>query len=99
MCIRDRVREENQTQAKRVLKKDLYDLTAADLMGFDVVIDAFGAWTEDTLAQHSTSLKHLCDILSLSLIHISALQKRFFLCKLAYCRVLCYDIDRTQNMC
>ncbi len=58
------VREENQTQAKHVLKKDLYDLTAADLMGFDVVIDAFGAWTEDTLAQHSTSLKHLCDILS-----------------------------------
>ena len=31
---------------------------------FDVVIDAFGAWTEDTLPQHSTSLKHLCDILS-----------------------------------
>lgn len=58
------VREENQTQAKHVLKKDLYDLTAADLKGFDVVIDAFGAWTEDTLAQHSTSLKHLCDILS-----------------------------------
>ena len=58
------VREETQSQAKHVLKKDLYDLTAADLMGFDVVIDAFGAWTEDTLAQHSTSLKHLCDILS-----------------------------------
>ena len=58
------VREENQTAAQKVLKKDLFDLTAADLMGFDVVIDAFGAWTEDTLAQHSTSLKHLCDILS-----------------------------------
>lgn len=29
-----------------------------------MVIDAFGAWTEDTLPQHSTSLKHLCDILS-----------------------------------
>ena len=28
---------------------------------FDVVIDAFGAWTEDTLPQHSTSLKHLCE--------------------------------------
>ena len=27
-------------------------------------MDAFGAWTEDTLGQHSTSLKHLCDILS-----------------------------------
>ena len=58
------VRGENQTQAKQVLNKDLFDLTAADLSGFDVVIDAFGAWTEDTLPQHSTSLKHLCDLLS-----------------------------------
>ncbi|MGN1097276.1 MAG: NAD(P)-dependent oxidoreductase [Clostridia bacterium] len=58
------VREDNQTAAQNVLKKDLFDLTAADLKDFDVVIDAFGAWTEDTLPQHSTSLKHLCDILS-----------------------------------
>ena len=58
------VREENQTSAQHVLQKDLFDLTAADLQGFDVVVDAFGAWTEDTLPQHSTSLKHLCDILS-----------------------------------
>ncbi len=50
------VREENQTAAQKVLKKDLFDLTAADLAGFDVVIDAFGAWTEDTLSHHSTSL-------------------------------------------
>ena len=58
------VRTENQTEAQNVLQKDLFDLTAADLKGFDVVVDAFGAWTEDTLYQHSTSLKHLCDILS-----------------------------------
>lgn len=58
------VRKENQTAAQKVLKKDLFDLTAADLKPFDAVIDAFGAWTEDTLPQHSTSLKHLCDILS-----------------------------------
>lgn len=58
------VRGDNATAAQEVLKKDLFDLTAADLKGFDVVIDAFGAWTEDTLPQHSTSLKHLCDILS-----------------------------------
>lgn len=25
------------------------------------VVDAFGAWTEETLPQHSTSLAHLCD--------------------------------------
>lgn len=58
------VRGENQTDAVNVIKKDLFDLTAADLSGFDAVVDAFGAWTEDTLPQHSTSLKHLCDILS-----------------------------------
>ena len=58
------VRGENRTEAKQVIRKDLFDLTAGDLKGFDVVIDAFGAWTEDTLPQHSTSLKHLCDILS-----------------------------------
>ena len=58
------VRSDNRTAASKVLKKDLFDLTSEDLKGFDVVIDAFGAWTEDTLPQHSTSLKHLCDILS-----------------------------------
>ncbi len=47
-----------------VIEKDLFDLTSNDLKNSDVVIDAFGAWTEDTLPQHSTSLKHLCDILS-----------------------------------
>lgn len=53
------VRGENKTEASQVITKDLFDLTAADLNGFDVVIDAFGAWTEDTLPLHSTSLKHL----------------------------------------
>lgn len=58
------VRGENKSAAKNVIKKDLFDLTSEDLKGFDAVIDAFGAWTEDTLPLHSTSLKHLCDILS-----------------------------------
>ena len=58
------VRSENKSAATKVLKKDLFNLTTEDLKGFDAVIDAFGAWTEDTLPQHSTSLAHLCDILS-----------------------------------
>ena len=58
------VRKENQTKAQHVLQKDLFDLTAKDLESFDAVVDAFGAWTEETLPLHSTSLKHLCDILS-----------------------------------
>ena len=58
------VRGENRSAAKKALIKDLFDLTSADLKGYDVVVDAFGAWTPETLPLHSTSLKHLCDILS-----------------------------------
>ena len=50
-------------KAKTVVK-DLFDLTREDLIGFDAVIDAFGAWTPETLPLHKTSLKHLCDVLS-----------------------------------
>lgn len=55
---------ENETEAEKYVCKDLFDLTAVDLEGFDVVVDAFGAWTEEELPNHSKSLKHLCDILS-----------------------------------
>ena len=58
------VRGENHTVATQVIKKDLFDLTVSDLEGFDVIIDAFGAWTPETLPQHSTSLKHLCYLMS-----------------------------------
>ena len=58
------VRGENKSAAGKVIAKDLFDLTAADLKGFDAVVDAFGAWTPETLEQHSTTLKHLCDTLS-----------------------------------
>ena len=58
------VRGENESVATKVISKDLFDLTAEDLKGFDVVIDAFGAWAEEALPLHSKSLKHLCDILS-----------------------------------
>lgn len=58
------VRGKNQSVATNVIEKDLFALTSSDLEKFDVVIDAFGAWTPETLPQHSTSLKHLCDIIS-----------------------------------
>lgn len=58
------VRGENKSATEKVIQKDLFNLTASDLEGFDVVIDAFGAWTPETLPQHSTSLKHLCDLVS-----------------------------------
>ncbi len=58
------VRGENKSAAKKFVVKDIHDITSADTAHFDVVIDAFGAWTPDTLPQHSTSLKALCDAVS-----------------------------------
>lgn len=59
------VRQSDKAPAgTKAIIKDLFDLTLDDLKNSDVVIDAFGAWTEETLPQHSTSLKHLCDVLS-----------------------------------
>ena len=54
---------ENNTQAKDYRQKDILDLTKEDLAGFDAVVDAFGAWTEETLPLHSTTTQHLADIL------------------------------------
>ncbi len=57
-------RGDNNTVAQTYIKKDIFDITKADLTGFDAVVDAFGAWTEDTLPGHSTTQKHLCDALA-----------------------------------
>ena len=58
------VRGENKSVAPHSVNKDLFALTSEDLKDFDAVVDAFGAWTEDVLPLHSTSLKELCDALS-----------------------------------
>ena len=49
--------------AKKVVVKDIFDLTADDLKDFDAVVDAFGTFKPETLPQHSATIKHLCDIL------------------------------------
>lgn len=58
------VRGKNKSVAPHSVNKDLFALTSEDLKDFDAVVDAFGAWTEDVLPLHSTSLKVLCDALS-----------------------------------
>ncbi len=52
------------TEPGKVLAKDLFALTYEDVKGNDVIIDAFGAWTPETLGQHQTSLKYLADLLA-----------------------------------
>ncbi|MEY8457710.1 NAD(P)-dependent oxidoreductase [Lactococcus ileimucosae] len=56
------VRSENKTAAQSVLEKDLFDLTKEDVKNFDVIIDAFGIWAEDSLEQHTASVQHLADL-------------------------------------
>ncbi|MFV0288918.1 MAG: NAD(P)-dependent oxidoreductase [Mycoplasmatales bacterium] len=57
-------RKPNETVTDKTIQKDLFDLTKEDLQEFDVVVDAFGTFKEETLPMHSTSLMHLCDSLS-----------------------------------
>lgn len=44
-----------------VLQKNIFDLTTADIEHFDVVISAFGTWTD--MSMHSKVMEHLCGIL------------------------------------
>ncbi len=57
------VRGENKSVAKKVITKDLFDLTTEDLKGFDAVVDAFGAWTPETIPQIPKAAEHLCNLL------------------------------------
>ncbi len=57
-------RGDNRTKAKNYIEKDIFDISYNDVKDFDVIVDAFGTWEPGTLSQHSTTLKHLCDLLS-----------------------------------
>jgi len=57
-------RDQNETDARNYIKKDIMDLVTEDLKDFDTVVDAFGAWKEETLPFHSTTTNHLADILA-----------------------------------
>ncbi|MBM6675685.1 NAD(P)H-binding protein [Olsenella uli] len=55
------VRGENRTAAEKSLVKDALALTAADLAGFDVVVDAAGGWTPETIPAITNVAVHLAD--------------------------------------
>jgi len=48
----------------KVVYKDVFELSKADLKGFDAVISAFAAWTPETFPLHKNVAKHLADALS-----------------------------------
>ena len=55
------VRGENKTAAEKSLVKDALELTAADLVGFDAVVDAAGGWTPETIPAITNVAVHLAD--------------------------------------
>lgn len=57
-------RSENKSEAQHFAQKGIMDITADDLAGFEAVVDAFGAWTPETLPLHTTTSQHLANVLS-----------------------------------
>lgn len=58
------VKEENRNPEIKVINKDAISLTKEDVKGFDVVVDAVGGWTIETIPNITNAMKHLADILS-----------------------------------
>ncbi len=56
--------DDNKTAASDYVGKDIMELTKDDLVGFDAVVDGFGAWTDDEQPMHVKTSQHLCDILA-----------------------------------
>lgn len=64
------VRSENKSEASKVINKDLFELTKADLADFDVVVSAFGTFNPDTLSLHSKTVEHFSEILDGTSTHL-----------------------------
>lgn len=58
------VRGKNRSTAKKAIVKDLFALTKEELAAFDVIVDACGGWTAETIPAIPKAGKYLCDLLS-----------------------------------
>jgi len=58
------VRGENKSAAPSALIKDVMELSMDDLKDFDVVVDAVGAWTPETVNIVPEAAKHLAGVLA-----------------------------------
>jgi len=57
------VRKKHNDNFKNIIEKDLMDLNKEDLVGFDAVVNAVSAWTEDTFYIHTDGISHLAQLL------------------------------------
>lgn len=58
------VRGKNRSAAKKAIIKDLFELTAEDIAPFDVIVDACGGWTPETIPVIPKAAAHLSDIVA-----------------------------------
>lgn len=56
-------RRPDSVDADHQLVRDALELTAADLAGFDAVVDALGYWTAETMHFHKETAEHLVSLL------------------------------------
>ena len=47
--------KEYKNESVKVVYKDIFELTKADLAGFDAIISAFAAWSEETFSASQKS--------------------------------------------
>jgi len=57
------VRKKHNDNFETTIEKDLIDLNKVDLLGFDAVVNAVSAWTEDTFYIHTDGISHLAQLL------------------------------------
>lgn len=57
------MRSEHETPADQVVLKDAREIIAADLKGFDAVVNAVGIWEQNDLGQHDEVTRALADAL------------------------------------
>ena len=55
--------KEYKNESVKVVYKDIFELTKADLAGFDAVISAFAAWSEETFPLHKKVAAHRANLL------------------------------------
>lgn len=55
--------KEYKNTSVKVVYKDIFELTKADLAGFNAVISAFAAWSEETFPLHKKVATHLVNLL------------------------------------
>ena len=58
------VRGENQSAAPKVVSRDLFELKTDDIAEFDVLVDACGGWTEDTIPSIPKAAEYLSDLVA-----------------------------------